>query len=42
LDQNLKNANANKLNDNNFNILVTHQPISLEKLKDYPVDLEVA
>lgn len=25
-----------------FTILVTHQPIWLEKLKDYPVDLEVA
>jgi len=25
-----------------FTILVTHQPIKLEKLKDYPVDLEVA
>lgn len=42
LDQNLKNAKADKLNDDNFNILITHQPISLEKLKDYPIDLEVA
>ena len=25
-----------------FTILLTHQPISLEKLKDYPIDLEVA
>lgn len=25
-----------------FSILITHQPISLEKLEDYPVDLEVA
>ena len=25
-----------------FTILMTHQPISLEKLKDYPIDLEVA
>ena len=25
-----------------FTILVTHQPIGLEKLEDYPVDLEVA
>ena len=25
-----------------FTILVTHQPINLEKLEDYPVDLEVA
>lgn len=29
-------------NQNLFNILVTHQPISLEKLNDYPIDLEVA
>ena len=42
LDQNLKKAKADKLNDDSFNILVTHQPISLEKLKDYPIDLEVA
>lgn len=31
--------------DNNkdwFTILITHQPIWLEKLKDYPIDLEVA
>jgi predicted MPP superfamily phosphohydrolase len=31
--------------DNNkdwFTILVTHQPINLEKLEDYPIDLEVA
>jgi predicted MPP superfamily phosphohydrolase len=27
---------------NTFNILMTHQPISLEKLKDFPIDLEVA
>lgn len=25
-----------------FTILITHQPIKLEKLKDYPIDLEVA
>ena len=25
-----------------FSVLITHQPISLEKLKDYPIDLEVA
>lgn len=25
-----------------FTILVTHQPIKLDKLKDYPIDLEVA
>lgn len=29
-------------NQNLFNILVTHQPIWLEKLSDYPIDLEVA
>lgn len=28
--------------DELFTILVTHQPISLEKLEDYPIDLEVA
>jgi predicted MPP superfamily phosphohydrolase len=25
-----------------FTILMTHQPIALEKLKDYAIDLEVA
>jgi hypothetical protein len=29
-------------NQNLFNILVTHQPIWLDKLQDYPIDLEVA
>ena len=29
-------------NENLFTILVTHQPIALEKLKDFPVDLELA
>ena len=29
-------------NPNLFSILVTHQPIWLEKLEDYPIDLEVA
>ncbi len=30
-------------NDSNlFSILITHQPISLEKLQNYPIDLEVA
>jgi len=29
-------------NQNLFTILISHQPIWLEKLKDYPVDLEVA
>ena len=33
---------SQKYNDNNFTILITHQPISLEKLKNYPIDLEVA
>jgi predicted MPP superfamily phosphohydrolase len=28
--------------ENLFTILVTHQPIALEKLNDYPIDLEVA
>ena len=42
LEQNLKDAKIDTLNENNFNILVTHQPISLDKLKDYPIDLEVA
>jgi predicted MPP superfamily phosphohydrolase len=27
---------------NTFNILITHQPISLKKLVDFPIDLEVA
>lgn len=33
-----------KMNNNSdlFTILVTHQPISLEKLENYPIDLEVA
>ena len=43
LDQNLKDAEVDKLNNrDNFTILVTHQPISLEKLQNYPIDLEVA
>ncbi len=29
-------------NQNLFNILITHQPIWLDKLQDYPIDLEVA
>lgn len=28
--------------DSKFSILVTHQPIGLEKLENYPIDLEVA
>ena len=45
-----KNQNVNEVIDtinldeesDLFSILVTHQPISLEKLQDYPIDLEVA
>ena len=33
---------VSEYNPNTFKILVTHQPISLEKLKGYPIDLEVA
>ena len=29
-------------NNSDFSILITHQPILLEKLQDYPIDLEVA
>ncbi|MDD3868515.1 MAG: metallophosphoesterase [Candidatus Absconditabacteria bacterium] len=29
-------------NDGEFTILITHQPISLSKLVDYPIDLELA
>ncbi len=41
LQENLEKSKIDK-NSNNFWILITHQPISLEKLKDYPIDLEVA
>lgn len=34
----IKNENNSDL----FSILITHQPISLEKIEDYPFDLEVA
>ena len=45
-----RNQNVNEIMDmiklsedtDLFSILVTHQPISLEKLQDYPIDLEVA
>ena len=38
-----ENLNDWNINDNDaFWILITHQPISLEKLKNYPIDLEVA
>ena len=40
LDENLEKCNTKT--NNNFSILITHQPISLEKLKNYPIDLEVA
>jgi predicted MPP superfamily phosphohydrolase len=30
------------MDDNNFTIFMTHQPISLKYIKDYPIDLEVA
>lgn len=45
IDQIIQESISNlsqKYNDNNFTILITHQPISLEKLKNYPIDLEVA
>jgi hypothetical protein len=43
LDQNLQTAKIDEFNNkDNFTILITHQPIWLEKLKDYPIDLEVA
>jgi predicted MPP superfamily phosphohydrolase len=29
-------------NDSGFSILITHQPIGLDKLEKYPIDLEVA
>ena len=41
LQENLEESNIDK-NPNNFTILITHQPISLEKLENYPIDLEVA
>lgn len=41
LEDNLDKSNIN-YDDNKFWILLTHQPISLEKLKNYPIDLEVA
>lgn len=45
-----KNQNVNEIintidlnkDSDLFSILVTHQPISLEKLENYPIDLEVA
>lgn len=41
LQENLDEANIDK-NLDKFKILITHQPILLEKIKDYPIDLEVA
>lgn len=40
LAENLEECNIKS--NNEFTILITHQPISLKKLKDYPIDLEVA
>jgi predicted MPP superfamily phosphohydrolase len=40
LEDHLEECNIKS--NNEFTILITHQPISLEKLKDYPIDLEVA
>lgn len=45
IDQIIQESISNlsqKYNDNNLTILITHQPISLDKLKNYPIDLEVA
>ena len=42
LDDIMNQVEFNQNSDNLFTILITHQPIWLEKLKDYPVDLEVA
>jgi len=40
LDENLEECNIKS--NNEFTILIAHQPISIEKLKNYPIDLEVA
>jgi len=40
LDKNLNECNIKS--NSGFTILITHQPISLEKLNDYQIDLEVA
>lgn len=42
LDDIMNQVEFNQNSDDLFTILITHQPIWLEKLKDYPVDLEVA
>lgn len=41
LENNLKQSNINRTWDK-YTILMTHQPIDLKKLGDYPIDLEVA
>jgi len=41
LDEILAESKIN-MDDNNFTIFMTHQPISLKYIKDYPIDLEVA
>lgn len=41
VDEIMDTIDLNK-NSDLFSILVTHQPISLKKLNDYPIDLEVA
>lgn len=40
LQENLAECDIN--NNEKFWILITHQPIALEKIKNYPIDLEVA
>ena len=42
LDEIMDQVEFDDNSDNLFTILITHQPIKLEKLKDYPIDLEVA
>ncbi len=42
LDDIMNQVEFNQNSDDLFTILITHQPIWWEKLKDYPVDLEVA
>ena len=40
--KNFMNSIKNENNSDLFSILITHQPISLEKIQTYPFDLEVA
>ena len=42
LNEIMSQIDFNQNSNNLFTILITHQPIWLKKLKDYPVDLEVA